>query len=105
MMTRSISLHHASQMELHDFNVDCLLQVLIEIKAGGLNPIDVYIAERYMNRRNPASTFICGHDGAGFIQQIGKGITKFKVVSNCPGLWIRVSQSTRDFQGIYYKKK
>ncbi|CAG0886614.1 unnamed protein product [Darwinula stevensoni] len=55
-----------------------LVLVLIEIKAGGLNPIDVYIAERYMNRKNPASSFICGYDGAGIIRQIGKGITRFK---------------------------
>src|SRR5690242_5838231 len=52
-------------------------QVLVKVKAAGVNPVDVYIrAGNYGARTFP---FTPGMDAAGTVQAVGAGVTQFKV--------------------------
>jgi NADPH:quinone reductase len=53
-------------------------QVLVRVKAAGVNPVDAYI--RSGNYPSvPKLPYTCGKDAAGIIEQIGENITKVKV--------------------------
>ena len=53
-------------------------QVLVNIKAAGVNPVDTYIrAGTYAQK--PDLPYTPGKDGAGIVEKIGANVTKFKV--------------------------
>ncbi len=53
-------------------------QILVEIKASGVNPVDVYIRSgSYGNK--PSLPFTPGFDAAGLVKAIGKKVKKVKV--------------------------
>lgn len=52
-------------------------QVLIQVRAIGVNPVDTYI--RSGNYPNPVLPYTPGRDCAGVIESIGQGVTDFKV--------------------------
>ncbi|KAK4298659.1 hypothetical protein Pmani_029014 [Petrolisthes manimaculis] len=52
-------------------------QVLVKMKMSGVNPVDTYIRSGQYGKL-PELPYIPGKDGAGLVQQIGKGVTKFK---------------------------
>lgn len=52
-------------------------QILIGIKAAGVNPVDTYIrAGNYAQK--PALPFTPGKDGAGIVEKVGAKVTKFQ---------------------------
>jgi NADPH2:quinone reductase len=52
-------------------------QVLVKIEAAGVNPVDAYI--RSGNYANvPKLPYTPGKDGAGVVEKIGDGVTRFK---------------------------
>ena len=52
-------------------------QVLIKVRAAGVNPMDRWLASGA--QRSEAATFplVLGADGAGIVEQIGAGATRF----------------------------
>ena len=51
-------------------------QVLVRVKAAGVNPVETYIrAGRYGNRQFP---FTPGADAGGTVEAVGEGVTKFR---------------------------
>ena len=52
-------------------------QVLIRVKASGVNPVDTYI--RNGTAMKPALPYTPGMDSAGVVEEVGSGVTKFKV--------------------------
>ncbi len=53
-------------------------QVLVRVKAAGVNPVDAYIRSgNYPSA--PKLPYTCGKDAAGIVEQIGENITKVKV--------------------------
>jgi len=53
-------------------------QVVVEVRAVGVNPVDTYIrAGTY--HLNPELPFTPGHEAAGVIEAVGKGVTNVKV--------------------------
>lgn len=52
-------------------------ELLLEIKAIGVNPVDTYI--RAGIHFKPALPYTPGFDAAGVIKKVGKGVKKFKV--------------------------
>ena len=55
-----------------------LLQVLVEVKAAGVNPIDTYILGGRHSIK-PKLPYIPGFDMAGTVKTIGSGVKRFKV--------------------------
>lgn len=53
-------------------------QVLVQIKAAGVNPVDTYIRTG-THAQKPELPYTPGKDGAGIIEQVGKNVTKFKI--------------------------
>lgn len=53
-------------------------QVVVRIKAAGVNPVDTYIRAGTYPRK-PQLPYTPGADGAGVIEQLGEGVTRFKV--------------------------
>jgi NADPH2:quinone reductase len=53
-------------------------QVLVRIKAAGVNPVDTYIRAG-IHAIKPNLPYTPGKDGAGVIEEIGQGVKKFKV--------------------------
>jgi NADPH:quinone reductase len=52
-------------------------QVLVRIKAAGVNPVDTYL--RSGNHAHaPELPYTPGKDGAGIVEAVGEGVTKFK---------------------------
>src|SRR4029077_20910872 len=52
-------------------------QVLVRIYAVGVNPVETYIrAGTYA--RKPALPFTPGNDGAGVVEEVGEGVSKFR---------------------------
>lgn len=61
-------------------------QVLVQIQAAGVNPVDTYIrAGRYA--RQPTLPYTPGIDGAGTIARIGEGVTTVQVGDRVYGGW------------------
>jgi NADPH:quinone reductase len=53
-------------------------QVLVKVKAAGVNPVDAYI--RSGNYPSvPKLPYTCGKDAAGIVEKVGENITKVKV--------------------------
>lgn len=52
-------------------------QVLVNVKAAGVNPVDTYIRSGFYAAK-PKLPYTPGKDGAGFIQQVGENVTKVK---------------------------
>jgi len=53
-------------------------QVLIRLKAAGINPVDAYILSGTYTRM-PALPYTPGMDGAGLVEGLGEGVTSHKV--------------------------
>ncbi|HVE56309.1 MAG TPA: NADPH:quinone reductase, partial [Pyrinomonadaceae bacterium] len=53
-------------------------QVLVRIKAAGVNPVDTYIRSGTYAQK-PSLPYTPGKDGAGIVEKIGANVTKFKV--------------------------
>lgn len=51
----------------------------MEVKAAGINPVDTY-KRSGMYPIIPALPYIPGSDGAGIIKDVGKDVSKFKVI-------------------------
>lgn len=55
-------------------------QVLVEVYATSINPVDWIIREGYFKERVPFEfPIILGWDAAGIVKEIGKAVTKYKV--------------------------
>src|SRR5688572_16665648 len=52
-------------------------QLVVRIKAAGVNPVDTYIRSGAYARKPPLP-YTPGSDGAGTVEQVGAGVTKFK---------------------------
>ena len=52
-------------------------QVLVQIKAAGVNPVDVYICAGTYARK-PELPYTPGTDGAGIVEAAGEGVSQFK---------------------------
>lgn len=53
-------------------------EVLVKIEAAGVNPVDTYIRSG-THTIKPALPYTPGKDGAGIVEAIGEGVTKFKI--------------------------
>src|SRR5689334_3355807 len=54
-------------------------EVLVKVKAAGINPVDVYTAQGKAYMRALSLPYIPGWDVAGIVEQVGYGTTRFKV--------------------------
>ena len=54
------------------------LQVLVKIKAAGVNPVDTYIRSGTYARK-PTLPYTPGSDGAGVVHSVGDDVTQIKV--------------------------
>ncbi|HSK72781.1 MAG TPA: NADPH:quinone reductase [Pyrinomonadaceae bacterium] len=52
-------------------------QILVRVKAAGVNPVDTYIRAG-IHAQRPSLPYTPGKDAAGIVEKIGKNITKFK---------------------------
>ncbi len=52
-------------------------QVLVKIVAAGVNPVDTYLRSG-IHAHAPELPYTPGKDGAGLVESIGEGVTKFK---------------------------
>ncbi|MEQ1645260.1 MAG: NADPH:quinone reductase [Pyrinomonadaceae bacterium] len=53
-------------------------QVLVKIEAAGVNPVDTYLRTG-IHAHAPKLPYTPGKDGAGVVEAVGEGVTKFKV--------------------------
>jgi NADPH:quinone reductase-like Zn-dependent oxidoreductase len=53
-------------------------EVLVEVKAAGVNPVDWKIAEGYMGGGQAHFPMVLGNDLAGTVVETGEGVTRFK---------------------------
>ena len=53
-------------------------QVVVRIKAAGVNPVDTYIRAGTYPRK-PQLPYTPGADGAGVVESVGEGVTRLKV--------------------------
>lgn len=61
-------------------------QVLVQIKAAGVNPVDTYIRSGIYARK-PALPYTPGIDGAGIVTAVGEGVTHIAVGDRVYGGW------------------
>lgn len=59
-------------------SVLCPLQVLIRVRACGVNPVETYIRAGTYARR-PALPYTPGTDAAGVVEAVGEGVSAVKV--------------------------
>jgi len=52
-------------------------QILVRIKAAGVNPVDTYIRSGVYAQK-PELPYTPGKDGAGIVEKVGENVTKFK---------------------------
>src|SRR4051812_30612869 len=52
-------------------------QILVRIKAAGVNPVDTYIRSGVYAQK-PNLPYTPGKDGAGIVEKTGANVTKFK---------------------------
>jgi NADPH2:quinone reductase len=53
-------------------------QVLIAVKAAGINPVDTYIRAGTYARKKPSLPYTPGFDTAGVVESVGPGVPQFK---------------------------
>ena len=53
-------------------------QVLVQVKAAGVNPVDTYIRSGTY-AQSPALPYVPGGDAAGVVKAVGAGVTRLKV--------------------------
>jgi NADPH:quinone reductase len=63
-------------------------QVVVRVKAVGVNPVDTYIRTGTYGARKPALPYTPGMDAAGVVETVGAGATRWK-----PGDRVYVSES------------
>lgn len=55
-------------------------EILVKVKAAGVNPVDWKIREGYLQKMIPhAFPLVLGWDVAGVVEELGAGVTRFKV--------------------------
>lgn len=58
--------------------VICATKVLVKVHAAGVNPVETYIRSGTHSRK-PDLPYTPGGDCAGVVEDVGEGVTKFKV--------------------------
>src|SRR3954447_15300004 len=53
-------------------------QVLVAVKAAGVNPADTYVRSGTYARKKPDPPFTPGFDGAGVVESVGPGVIQLK---------------------------
>src|SRR5213593_2551498 len=53
-------------------------QLVVAIKAAGVNPIDTYIRSGSYARKKPTLPYTPGFDGAGIVESTGSEVRRFK---------------------------
>src|SRR6267154_5005363 len=53
-------------------------QLVITVKAAGINPIDTYIRSGSYARKKPVLPYTPGFDAAGIVESIGAEVRRFK---------------------------
>ena len=53
-------------------------QVLVRVKAAGVNPVDTYVLSGTYAARKPNLPYTPGMDGAGVVESTGEGVTRVK---------------------------
>src|SRR5512137_377855 len=53
-------------------------QLVVRIHSAGVNPVDAYIRSAAQGR-NPVLPYVPGMDGAGIVESVGPGVTRFSV--------------------------
>ena len=53
-------------------------QVVVHVRAAGVNPVDTYIRSGAYARK-PALPYTPGSDGAGVVEAVGEGVKRLKV--------------------------
>lgn len=69
-------LKHVTKVETRDPEVG---EVLIALKAAGVNPLDTYTREGSFSGSFPPPPYVPGCDGAGTVAALGPGVDKFQV--------------------------
>ena len=70
------------EIKLLELTVIIGLQVLVQVKYAGVNPVDTYIRGG-SHTNKPALPYTPGLDGAGIVQEVGEEVTKLKVLFCC----------------------
>jgi NADPH:quinone reductase len=70
----------ADQLKLEDISDPILNsgEILVEIKAAGVNPVDTYIRNGTYSMK-PALPYTPGFDGAGVVKSLGRGLPDWKI--------------------------
>lgn len=66
-------------MKIEDISIPDVeaFQILVRVKAAGVNPVDAYIRSgNYPSL--PKTPYTCGKDAAGIVEKVGENITKVK---------------------------
>lgn len=87
------ALESKSCVDLFLNTVSLEIEVLISVKAAGVNPVETYIRSGTYPRL-PTLPWIPGHDCAGIVESVGKDVTTVKVSPSFSGL--------RILNGLYY---
>jgi len=93
---RGISVKHFGGPEVLEYSKDLpapgkpdKTQVLIQVKAAGVNPVDTYIVKGTVPFK-PLLPFTPGLDGAGIVEEVGSEVTKFKKGDR---VWFKLTKS------------
>ena len=54
-------------------------QVLIKLRAAGMNPMDLWLASGAWKPMPPAFPMVLGADGAGVVEKLGEGTSRYSV--------------------------
>ena len=73
--------HSHTHPYVQEYNITqfFLKQVLVAVKAAGVNPVDAHVATSGEFPGVPPPPFTLGYDGAGVVEAVGDAVTKFKV--------------------------
>ena len=61
--------------------------MLIRVKCAGVNPYDTYVRRGLMGPR--VFPYTPGGDAAGIVEQVGAGVTEFKVDRSISSLYVK----------------
>ncbi|MFN6144184.1 MAG: alcohol dehydrogenase catalytic domain-containing protein, partial [Pseudanabaena sp.] len=78
LMTAAGALNVLQLADVNEPTIQSPTEILVRLRAAGINPIDTKLRSRgtFHPDRLPS---ILGCDGAGIVEAIGAGVTKFKV--------------------------
>ena len=81
-------------------------EVVIDVKAAGVNPSDVYMLTGTY-ALTPNLPYVPGYDAAGVISAVGAGVTGYAVgdhVLTCPGIGMQDDQPDLGITGCFAEK-